>query len=159
MLLRIQILSPPVVVEGGLCKNDLQISACRGGSSLQQRRNFNAVRACEIHEINSPTIFDRSRALGFLGRVFLHGHTIARMLEPPAERLVRPFTLVTQIRESSTTCRVFRPPVTPRNQKRPANSLRDGFIAEAALFNGMTLVTADRNLAAETGIFGAERVA
>jgi hypothetical protein len=113
MLLRIQILSPPVVVEGGLCKNDLQISACRGGSSLQQRRNFNAVRACEIHEINSPTIFDRSRALGFLGRVFLHGE----------------------------------------------NSLRDGFIAEAALFNGMTLVTADRNLAAETGIFGAERVA
>jgi hypothetical protein len=115
MLLRIQILSPPVVVEGGLCKTDMQISACRGGSSLQQRRNFNAVRACEIHEINSPTIFDRSRALAFLGRVFLHGHT--------------------------------------------ENSLRDGFIAEAALFNGMTLVTADRNLAAETGIFGAERVA
>jgi predicted dehydrogenase len=35
MLVRIQIWSRPVVVEGGLCKNDLQISARRGRSSLQ----------------------------------------------------------------------------------------------------------------------------
>jgi len=42
----------------------------------------------------------------------------------------------------------------PANRKRPENPLRDGFIAEAALLGGMTLVTADRNLAAEAEIFG-----
>jgi hypothetical protein len=36
----------------------------------------------------------------------------------------------------------------PTNRKRPENPLRDGFIAESALLGGMTLVTADRNLAA-----------
>jgi predicted nucleic acid-binding protein len=49
----------------------------------------------------------------------------------------------------------------PANRKRPVNPLRDGFIAEAALLGGMTLVTADRNLAAEAEMFGVhvERVA
>ena len=36
----------------------------------------------------------------------------------------------------------------PRNGKRPESPLRDGFIAESALLGGITLVTADRNLAA-----------
>jgi hypothetical protein len=35
----------------------------------------------------------------------------------------------------------------PPNRKRPQNPLRDGFIAEAALLNGLTLVTADTYLA------------
>jgi hypothetical protein len=35
----------------------------------------------------------------------------------------------------------------PANKRRPVNPLRDGFIAEAALLNRMTLVTADRRLA------------
>ena len=35
----------------------------------------------------------------------------------------------------------------PANKGRPKNPLRDGFIGEAALLNGMTLVTADRRLA------------
>jgi len=41
-----------------------------------------------------------------------------------------------------------------RNRRRPENPLRDGFIAEVALLGGMTLVTADRNLATEVRIFG-----
>jgi predicted nucleic acid-binding protein len=42
----------------------------------------------------------------------------------------------------------------PANKKRPANPLRDGFIAEAALLNGMTLVTADGRLAEIARAFG-----
>jgi predicted nucleic acid-binding protein len=42
----------------------------------------------------------------------------------------------------------------PANRKRPENPLRDGFIAETALLAGMTLVTADRKLAAEAQMFG-----
>jgi predicted nucleic acid-binding protein len=42
----------------------------------------------------------------------------------------------------------------PVNRKRPENPLRDGFIAEAALLNGMTLVTADSNLGAAAQRFG-----
>ena len=42
----------------------------------------------------------------------------------------------------------------PPNKRRPANPLRDGFIAEAALINGMTLVTADQHLAAAARSFG-----
>ena len=42
----------------------------------------------------------------------------------------------------------------PANRKRPENPLRDSFIAEAAFLGGMTLVTADRNLAAEARVFG-----
>jgi hypothetical protein len=42
----------------------------------------------------------------------------------------------------------------PRNRKRPENPLRDGFIAEAALFSGMTLVTADARLAATAESLG-----
>ena len=42
----------------------------------------------------------------------------------------------------------------PFNKHRPANPLRDGFIAETALLNGMTLVTADRRLAAVARFFG-----
>ena len=34
----------------------------------------------------------------------------------------------------------------PANKRRPVNPLRDGFIAETALLNRMTLVTADRRL-------------
>ena len=42
----------------------------------------------------------------------------------------------------------------PANERRPQNPLRDGFIAETALLNGMTLVTADRRLAASARRFG-----
>jgi predicted nucleic acid-binding protein len=44
----------------------------------------------------------------------------------------------------------------PRNDRRPENPLRDGFIAEAALLNGMTLVTADHRLATTARAFGAQ---
>lgn len=43
----------------------------------------------------------------------------------------------------------------PANKRRPENPLRDGFIAEAALLNRMTLVTADRRLAEIARTFGA----
>lgn len=43
----------------------------------------------------------------------------------------------------------------PPNKRRPENRLRDGFIAESALLNGMTLVTADQRLAAAARTFGA----
>ena len=42
----------------------------------------------------------------------------------------------------------------PANNRRPENPLRDGFIAEAALLNHMTLVTADRRLAGIARSFG-----
>jgi hypothetical protein len=42
----------------------------------------------------------------------------------------------------------------PANRNKPWNPLRDGFIAEAALLGGMTLVTEDRNLAAGAQTFG-----
>ncbi len=42
----------------------------------------------------------------------------------------------------------------PANPRKPENVLRDGFIAEAALLGEMTLVTADRKLAAESQLFG-----
>jgi hypothetical protein len=42
------------------------------------------------------------------------------------------------------------------NKRRPENPLRDGFIAEVALPNGMTLVTADSTLAAAAGAFGTQ---
>jgi len=42
----------------------------------------------------------------------------------------------------------------PANQKRPWNPLRDGFIAETALLNGMTLVTADERLSEAAAMFG-----
>lgn len=42
----------------------------------------------------------------------------------------------------------------PANRKRPANPLRDGFIAETALLNGMTLVTADTRLASAARTLG-----
>ncbi len=44
----------------------------------------------------------------------------------------------------------------PANKRRPVNPLRDGFIAEAALFNRMTLVTADRRLAEIARTFGTD---
>ena len=44
----------------------------------------------------------------------------------------------------------------PANKRRPANPLRDGFIAEAALLNRMTLVTADRRLAEIARVFGTD---
>jgi predicted nucleic acid-binding protein len=40
------------------------------------------------------------------------------------------------------------------NRKRPENPLRDAFIAEAALLNGLTLVTADCNLARNAEVWG-----
>ena len=42
----------------------------------------------------------------------------------------------------------------PANKRRRENPLRDGFIAEAALLNRMTLVTADRRLAEVARAFG-----
>jgi hypothetical protein len=44
----------------------------------------------------------------------------------------------------------------PANKKRPENPLRDGFIAESALLNGMTLVTADRRLGEIARVFGTD---
>ena len=40
------------------------------------------------------------------------------------------------------------------NKRRPENPLRDGFIAETALLNGMTLVTADEQLTEIARAFG-----
>ncbi len=42
----------------------------------------------------------------------------------------------------------------PVNRKRPENPFRDGFIAETALLNGMTLVTADTRLATAAQALG-----
>jgi predicted nucleic acid-binding protein len=42
----------------------------------------------------------------------------------------------------------------PANRKRPWNPLRDAFIAEAALLNSMTLVTADGRLNDAAAMFG-----
>jgi hypothetical protein len=42
----------------------------------------------------------------------------------------------------------------PPNQKKPQNPLRDAFLAEAALLNGLILVTADKDLAARARTFG-----
>lgn len=42
----------------------------------------------------------------------------------------------------------------PPNRKKPHNPLRDAFIAEAALLNGLTLVTADGTLARNAKMFG-----
>ena len=42
----------------------------------------------------------------------------------------------------------------PAKSKCPQNPLRDGFIAEAALLYGMTLVTADRRLSEAAAMFG-----
>jgi len=44
----------------------------------------------------------------------------------------------------------------PKNRRRPENPLCDGFIAESALLNGMTLVTADRRLAEIAREFGTD---
>jgi hypothetical protein len=44
----------------------------------------------------------------------------------------------------------------PANRNRPENLLRDGFIAEAALLNEMTLVTADTRLAHSARMLGVE---
>jgi predicted nucleic acid-binding protein len=45
---------------------------------------------------------------------------------------------------------------TRQSRKRLENPLRDGFIAEAALLNDMTLVTADTRLAQSARMLGAD---
>ena len=44
----------------------------------------------------------------------------------------------------------------PANRKKPQNPMRDAFIAEAALLNELTLVTADKKLAARARKFGVQ---